>query len=256
MLKINKIGGKMKRLLLLEMMLFIAMGAWATTLPDLPTIASVADDDSLYIWDKSGSIDCSISVLDMEEHILGDAEIGGTAARDIVTIDDTQTLTNKRLTSPKINSATAITSVGLDVNILSGSAAAGITNTEFEYLNGVTSAIQTQLDAKADESVTEEAAYMYLETWTTGGAETTKNITEATIRTYLGWSTSRRIQVGITIEFWVDAGSSKWTFVAKTNITLEEATVGADTYLKEIKITGLAVSTKYKIAIICKYVDI
>ena len=39
----------------------------------------------------------------------------------------------------------AITSNAADLNILSGAAAAGVTSTEFGYLDGVTSAIQTQI---------------------------------------------------------------------------------------------------------------
>lgn len=46
----------------------------------------------------------------------------------------------------------AITGLAADYNILTGAAAAGITPTEFAFLNGVTSAIQTQLDAKAASS--------------------------------------------------------------------------------------------------------
>lgn len=43
---------------------------------------------------------------------------------------------------------TDVTAVVADVNILTGAAAAGVTSTEFQYLNGVTSAIQTQIDTK------------------------------------------------------------------------------------------------------------
>jgi hypothetical protein len=50
---------------------------------------------------------------------------------------DTQTLTNKTLTSPKINEDVALTA----------------TATELNYVDGVTSAIQTQLDGKVDESL-------------------------------------------------------------------------------------------------------
>ena len=51
---------------------------------------------------------------------------------DVVTLTDTQTLTNKTLTSPKINENVALTP----------------TSTELNYVGGVTSAIQTQLDNK------------------------------------------------------------------------------------------------------------
>lgn len=56
----------------------------------------------------------------------------------IVGLTATQTLTNKRLTSPKINEDVAITA----------------TATELNYTDGVTSAIQTQLDAKATATST------------------------------------------------------------------------------------------------------
>jgi hypothetical protein len=57
-----------------------------------------------------------------------------TAVSDatLVDLDDTQTLTNKTLTSPKINEDVAVTA----------------TATELNHTVGVTDAIQTQLDSK------------------------------------------------------------------------------------------------------------
>jgi hypothetical protein len=55
---------------------------------------------------------------------------------NVVTETTTQTLTNKRLTSPKINEDVVLTA----------------TATELNYVDGVTSAVQTQLDGKVDES--------------------------------------------------------------------------------------------------------
>jgi hypothetical protein len=86
--------------------------------------------------------------------------------------DATETLTNKTLTSPKINEDVAVTATATEINILDGitsttaelnildgvtSTAAEInlldgvtaTTTELNYVDGVTSAIQTQIDAKA-----------------------------------------------------------------------------------------------------------
>jgi len=57
----------------------------------------------------------------------------GNADATLVSDTGTQTLTNKTLTSPKINENVAVTA----------------TATELNYVDGVTSAIQTQLDAKA-----------------------------------------------------------------------------------------------------------
>ena len=90
---------------------------------------------------------------------------------DVASLAGTETLTNKRLTSPKINedvvmSATAtelnvldgitsstaelnildgVTSTAAELNILDG---ATLSVTELNYVDGVTSAIQNQLDAK------------------------------------------------------------------------------------------------------------
>ena len=64
----------------------------------------------------------------------------------VVTLTGTQTLTNKTLTSPKINEDVAVTATATELNILDG---ATLSTTELNYVDGVTSAIQTQLNAKA-----------------------------------------------------------------------------------------------------------
>ncbi len=65
---------------------------------------------------------------------------------DIVGVSDTQTLTNKTLTSPKINENVALTATATELNILDG---ATLSTIELNYVDGVTSGIQTQLDDKA-----------------------------------------------------------------------------------------------------------
>jgi hypothetical protein len=65
----------------------------------------------------------------------------------LVGLTATQTLTNKRLTSPKINEDVALTASATELNVLDGIPAT-LTATELGYMDGVTSAIQTQLDAK------------------------------------------------------------------------------------------------------------
>ena len=81
---------------------------------------------------------------------------------NLATIDGTETLTNKTLTSPKINENVAVTATASEINILDGVTAstaelnildgATLTTTELNYVDGVTSAIQTQIDAKASLS--------------------------------------------------------------------------------------------------------
>lgn len=93
-------------------------------------------------YDAYGS--ASAVAGDLSTH-LSDTTAHGTTG-DVVGTSDTQTLTNKTLTSPKINENVAVTSTATELNILDG---ATLSTTELNYVDGVTSAIQTQLDAKA-----------------------------------------------------------------------------------------------------------
>ena len=69
-----------------------------------------------------------------------------------VTASSTTTLTNKTLTSPKINEDVVMSASSTELNILDG---ATLSTTELNYVDGVTSAIQTQLDDKSTASKTE-----------------------------------------------------------------------------------------------------
>jgi hypothetical protein len=68
------------------------------------------------------------------------------ASGAVVGTTNTQTLTNKTLTSPKINEDVVMSATATELNILDG---ATLSTTELNYVDGVTSAIQTQLDDKA-----------------------------------------------------------------------------------------------------------
>jgi hypothetical protein len=71
------------------------------------------------------------------------------ASGAVVGTTNTQTLTNKTLTSPKINEDVVMSATATELNILDG---AILSTTELNYVDGVTSAIQTQLDDKASSS--------------------------------------------------------------------------------------------------------
>lgn len=99
-----------------------------------------------------------ITARDLQEpqdHINATTGHGATGA--VVGTTNTQTLTNKTLTSPKINENVAVTATATELNVLDGITAstaelnildgATLTTTELNYVDGVTSAIQTQLDA-------------------------------------------------------------------------------------------------------------
>ena len=71
---------------------------------------------------------------------------------DFATLAGSETLTNKTLTTPKINENVDLLATSTELNILDG---ATLSTTELNYVDGVTSAIQTQLDDKSTASKTE-----------------------------------------------------------------------------------------------------
>ena len=94
-----------------------------------------------------------------------------------ITTTSTSTLTNKTLTSPKINEDVVLTATATELNVLDGITAttaelnildgvtadynelnildgATLTTTELNYVDGVTSAIQTQLNTKTEKYTT------------------------------------------------------------------------------------------------------
>lgn len=68
----------------------------------------------------------------------------------VVGTSDTQTLTNKTLTSPKINDTVAVSASSTELNILDG---ATLTTTELNYVDGVTSSIQSQLNTIVNTTI-------------------------------------------------------------------------------------------------------
>ena len=114
------------------------------TADDYETTLEVADptaDRTITLPNATGTVALT---SDVTTHANLTEAHGATGA--VVGTTNTQTLTNKTLTSPKINEDVVMSASSTELNILDG---ATLSTTELNYVDGVTSAIQTQLNAKA-----------------------------------------------------------------------------------------------------------
>jgi hypothetical protein len=139
---------------------------WIQVVADPATFTVGTDDIDVYQFSGSGTYTAGTGLtLNGNEY-----SINTSVTADLSTA---QTLTNKTLTSPKINEDVAVTATATEINVLDGITSTtaelnildGVTSTaaelnildgvtattvELNYVDGVTSAIQTQLDTKAD----------------------------------------------------------------------------------------------------------
>ena len=118
-----------------------------STADDYETTVAVTDptaDRTITFPDATGTVALT---SDVTTHANLTEAHGATGA--VVGTTNTQTLTNKTLTSPKINEDVVMSASSTELNILDG---ATLSTTELNYVDGVTSAIQTQLNNKAASS--------------------------------------------------------------------------------------------------------
>lgn len=175
------------------------------TIQDLDLITSpslLANGDIFHFQDVLDAYTDKVAALSaIAEFILREKSIPSVGSA-IVTDSATQTLTNKKLTSPKINSDTTITAKGADINKLSGMTSSTaelnkltgvtVTPTEINRLSGVTSNIQTQINNIANQvqGITNRI-YHYSPGVISG--VTSQIINEATLRAEYGINSSYRV---------------------------------------------------------------
>ena len=121
----------------------------ATTKPSGTT--NFAESGLSYSGLKIGALDAAEATIgDVSntelQYLNGVTSAIQTQINGKISASSTDTLTNKTLTSPKINEDVALTA----------------TATELNYVDGVTSGIQTQLDGKVDESIITAKGDLYV----------------------------------------------------------------------------------------------
>jgi len=232
--------------------------------------AGVASGDVFFVTDIDVDTDKKIVASELKAYILEAKTLAGSAATDITVNNATQTLTNKTLTSPKINENVAVTAKATEVNKLTGCTAStaeiNLVHTyaaKIPYLANVTSDIQAQING-----LTVDPLYLvhnYGLTFTATAA--TKVLTEDAILTALGLSTSA---------YYIDASSmhgttctvdeGRYTVLDDTGVTAPNVTISWTTeesagvrHLTEIKAGGLEYTptpANYNIAFTFKLIAI
>jgi len=231
--------------------------------PALTGYLNLATGDIIYFGDASASYaEKKVTLSDLAAYVLENRTIADGTAGAIATIDASQTLTNKRLNSPGINSATAITADSAEINVLDGITAstaelnklAGLlpTTTELNYVDGVTSAIQTQIDnLSAAVGAITSRIFKYGTKFT--AADTNATITAATVLATLsgipGWYLID--PQSVIINTYLKSGGAYKQLDNSSAITTQYTTTtsaGVER-VKEFMISGLSISSSYCITI-------
>ncbi|MDP3114675.1 MAG: hypothetical protein Q8M98_07840 [Candidatus Cloacimonadaceae bacterium] len=158
-------------------------------------VAALAGEDMLAVSDISANMDKKLSAAQLSAFILLGKTIGGSGVGDITLNNATQTLSNKRLDSPRINSADVSSVTSADLNKLN---LVTVSAVELNRLSGVSSNVQTQLAGKVSATSIYKMAKRYVQTIL--ATDSSIIIPETTIRAGLGLGSDRRISENISVQ--------------------------------------------------------
>ena len=210
------------------------------------------------IFANNATVDQEVKVpfTGVKSYVLDGKTVGGTAPGDIVNIDSAQTLTNKRLNSPAINSTTITSATSAELNILHG---ATITTQELNRLQGITDNIQAQLNAlNTSAYVATQRTYTYGTGTITGVSS--QIITDAELVNNTGLDSSWHANPdSITVAIYkLDSLKGVWVLQTPTSpLRAEFSTrvIYETTVLNQVKVS-LEEANTYKIIITYKVMQV
>lgn len=221
--------------------------------------AGMAADDLVYMADHDASDgERKATLADIKKYVLDDKTVGGTSAGDIVNNNSAQTLTNKTLNSPTINTPAISAATLTGTTVLPATTSIGtVSATELSYLNGVTSAIQTQLSAIQTQlnALVAQFPEVTKRVWNYGikftASGTNKTITAATLLTAAGITGYLVNPQGIEIQLYSVSGGvyTKLSVAATYSIDVTCTTSAGVERVSEIKVGGITNASDYMICV-------
>lgn len=214
---------------------------------DLTEQVSIADKDHEWILlDGDGLVHA-----DDEAKKMSFAKLADEIAEELSNAnDDAATLENKTIDADdnsisNIGDAEIKATAGIDASkIADGS----VSNSEFQYLDGVTSGIQSQLNLKALASDVEHMQFFYKEEWTQS-LGTVKNITAASLLSQIGIS-GYNVGFMCTAKVYYESSSNVWEEDTSAVVQFNSLAGGANPdYLEDIDLSSLTTSENYYIVV-------
>lgn len=216
--------------------------------------AAMANSDLLAGVDVSADETVKMRLEDIAKFVLGNRAIGTNVATSITTNNGSQTMTNKTLTSPKINENAILTAKSSDLNKLSGMTAttaelnklAGMvaTKSELNHSSGLTSNIQNQLNSiiavlPSAESILRRFSYGF------GASGASANITQAEVLSGIGAPTGYVINPESLIFQMYLVSAGQHSVDAGVTVDVITKTVNSVLQVDYFKVSNLTPSNAY-----------